>query len=372
MFDTLTLQALRLPKDSPVRRARLTPPAQRAPGSDEAFDFRTLAYGAVWVPERRAVILVCPPLRELEPVLRHARIAGTAGALSVGRLVRYRRWDALWCRAAGDPGPELDVTLPAEAGGARLRMPVMPRIGVFDRLRCLVTKSKDNELDWIADWAAHHVRAQGTEAIILFDNGSTRYAPAVVTESLAAVPGLKAALVVSADLPFGPTAKTVPKNRELFFQSATLNLARLWLLRRAAAVAVNDVDELFVSRGARTIYEAAAQSWLGYVTAPGIWRHAATGQAPRHVDHQWAFVPEKPCTEKYCVRPGGPLGGLAWDVHGVGRYQFNRVAQARDQRFLHCRAISTGWKYDRSRRDRPVEHCPETRSILMQTLGEGA
>jgi hypothetical protein len=48
------------------------------------------------------------------------------------------------------------------------------------------------------------------------------------------------------------------------------------------------------------------------------------------------------------------------------------VARARDQRFLHCRAISTGWKYDRSRRDRPVEHCPETRSILMQTLGEGA
>ncbi|MCO6381696.1 hypothetical protein [Oceanicola sp. 502str15] len=369
MFETVILEPLRLPKDAPLERVRLAPTEGRGPDYDTMFDFRTLAYGAVRA--RGGVVLVCPKLGRLAQVLRDARIAGAGGALRWRGMRRFRRYDEVWI-SGGEPGPVLEVVLPEAAGGAVRRITVMTRRPVFDGLRCLTTKSKDNDLAWIADWARHHVRAQGAEGVVLFDNGSTAYAPEEVTEVLAAS-GLKAATVVSADLPFGPTAVKPPHHIALFFQSATLNLARHWALPRAAAVAVNDIDELFLSRGGRTIFEAAEQSRLGYVTAQGHWRSRAQQEGPpRHVQHVMRDVPEALCKEKFCIVPGGPLRWFGWDVHGVGRYQFNGIARARDQYFAHCREISTGWKYQRGSSDGAVERCPETAAGLEASLGGGA
>ncbi|WP_172293604.1 hypothetical protein [Pseudoruegeria sp. HB172150] len=349
MFQTLTLRPLRLPEGALVRRERPAPEAARGADYDAKFDFHTLVYGAVWLPDRKTVLLICPRLMNLAAVLKEAVVASAAGRLRFGRVTRYRRWQAVTCYVDDDPGPELTVTLPDYAGGAQLSFPVMPRVDAFTNLRCLLTKSKDNQLDWIGDWAQHHVRMQGTEAIVLFDNGSTRYAPDDVTDRLASVPGLKAALVISADLPFGPTATKSPRNVARYFQSATLNLAKHWVLRRAAAVAVNDIDELFVSQDDRTIYDAAAESWFGYATAQGNWRAAPHGEGPTsHGDHVLAWQPERTCKEKWAVIPGGRLGRISWDVHGIGRYQFNRLAMVRDVRFLHCEHISTDWKRPRA------------------------
>lgn len=370
MFETLTLEPLRLPEDAPVARARVAPEAARGPDYDRMFDFRTLAYGAVWKPGAGAVVLICPKLGPLAAHLRRARISGAGGALRWRGLRRYRRYDEVWL-AGADPGRALEVVLPEEAGGAVLRCGVMPPRAAFDGLACLTTKSRNNELDWIGDWARHHVRAQGAQGVVLFDNGSTAYAPEAVTERLAAS-GLKAGLVISADLPFGPTALKTPHHLALYFQSATLNLARHWALARAGAVAVNDIDELFLSRGDRSLFEAAAQSWLGYVTAPGLWRVQPGEGPPRHRAHTHTEVPEAGCKEKFCIVPGGRLGRmgrLGWDVHGVGRYQFNRIARAADQYFIHCRGVSTGWKYARDAVSGETRPCARTEAALARSLG---
>ncbi|MGR3794372.1 hypothetical protein [Vannielia sp. SX4] len=363
MFETLTLQPLRLPEDAPVRRERLAPEAARGPRYDAMFDFRTLAYGAVRA--KGGLVLVCPKLGPLARVLRRALFSG---GLRWRGMRRFRRYDEV--RLAGDPGEILEVALPEEAGGAVLATPVLGPRPEFERLACLTTKSKDNDLAWIGDWARHHVRAQGAEGVVLFDNGSSAYAPEEVTEVLAGA-GLKAALVVSADLPFGPTALKPPRHLALYFQTATLNLARHWALKGAGAVAVNDIDELFLSRGQRTIFEAARESRLGYVTAQGHWRTREGAGPPRHVEHVLRDVPEALCKEKFCVVPGGPLRWFGWDVHGVGRYQFNRLARAQDLWFAHCREISTGWKYKREGAQGPVEPCDETRTALAASLGGG-
>ncbi|MBS8229173.1 hypothetical protein, partial [Vannielia litorea] len=163
-----------------------------------------------------------------------------------------------------------------------------------------------------------------------------------------------------------------PRHIALYFQSATLNLARHWALQRAAAVAVNDIDELFLSRGERTIFDAAAESPWGYVTAPGHWRTRQGEGPPRHADHVLSDVPERHCKEKFCVLPRGPLRWFGWDVHGIGRYQFNRLARAKDQYFVHCREISTGWKYKRDGRKSETAPCPETAAQLAASLGGGA
>ncbi|SIN95081.1 hypothetical protein SAMN05444002_1698 [Vannielia litorea] len=370
MFKALTLQPLRLPENGPVRRVRLARASSRGPDYDDKFDFLTLAYAGVWLPHKRSVVLICPKLGPLARLLRSADIRGLGQRLTPTRLRRFRRYDELWLSCDTDPGPAIEVLLPKSAGGARLTCGVLPRVSDFDGLLCLTTKSKDNDLDWIADWALHHVRTQGTEGVVLVDNGSTRYTPDDIVERLAGT-GLKSALVLSADLPFGPTAKKAPKNLARFYQTAMLNLSRYWTFRQAAAVAINDVDELFVSRGQRTLYEAAAQSWWGYATAGGRWRLRGpdAGHQPRHAEHVRTHVPERFCKEKYCVVPSGRLGGQAWDVHGVARYQWNDWCRARDQYFLHCQEISTGWKYNRGATGQPSAHSAETAEVLATSLG---
>lgn len=364
MFETLTLQPLRLPEAAPVKRARVAPEGARGPEYDAMFDFRTLAYGAVRA--KGGLVLVCPKLGPLARVLRRARFSG---GMRWAGMRRFRRYDEVWL--AGDPGEVLEVALPGEAGGAVREMPVLGRRPEFDGLACLTTKSKDNDLAWIGDWARHHVRSQGAQGVVLFDNGSSAYAPGEVTEVLAGA-GLKAALVVSADLPFGPTALKPPRHMALYFQTATLNLARHWALAGAGAVAVNDIDELFLSRGERSIFQAARESRWGYVTAPGHWRAREGGGPPRHGDHVLRDAPERRCKEKFCVVPGGRLRWFGWDVHGLGRYQFNRMARAQDQYFIHCREISTGWKYKRDGRKGATEPCPQTAAALAASLGAGA
>ena len=231
-----------------------------------------------------------------------------------------------------------------------LKVDILRPLPAFAGRRCLVTLSRDNDLDWIGDWAAHCARHQGAEALLFLDNASTRYGRAEISARLADIAGLSAATVCTIPSPFGPLGTRAPVNRSLFLQTSLLNICRHAWLRDARTVLHCDIDELPVSDGP-TLFEAAEASWLGYATARCPVRFPATGgaAAPRHGDHILRRVPETFTKEKWALRVRGPLGGTIWSTHGVAGYAFNHLARASGSRFYHCHGISTNWKGNRAR-----------------------
>ncbi|QDC10204.1 hypothetical protein FHY55_13525 [Oceanicola sp. D3] len=345
MFETLTLEPLRLPKDAPVQRRPLLRPAAQPANFAERYDFSTLAYSATFLPERGRIVLVCPKLLNLAGLLRGATFRSELGVHPVTALRRYRRHDELWVRARACPS-RLSVVL----DGEELSISVAVPDEAFAGKVVLSTLSRNNPLPWVRDWAAHYVASAGVEHVLFFDNGSTEYGLEDIRACLASVEGLSGATVVGVDVPYGPMAAKPPRGIALFLQLGIINTIRHRYFPHARGLIWCDVDEMLVAAdGAGTLVEQAERSRLGYATARCHWRYAvdAAGEVPMHGDHIWRRDPETYSKEKWCITRGSPLARFGWDVHGVAGYLFNRVAMSRSHRFMHCAQISTGWKGQR-------------------------
>jgi hypothetical protein len=172
------LSSLVLPDDGRLRREPSRPLERR----DGSFDALTLFYDAFRHPVDGTVLLVGPELRNLHAAVEQMEVTSTAdgrrGTLNVIDQNRLAR-----------------VTLAGLDGAERLRIAVVPghsrdlavqpnHADLFAGLRLLMTASKDNDLDWIAEWARFHRNAHGAEAVLFYDNGSSRYRLGDIAETL--------------------------------------------------------------------------------------------------------------------------------------------------------------------------------------------
>ena len=107
-----------------------------------------------------------------------------------------------------------------------------------------------------------------------------------------------------------------------------------------------DIDELVASLDGTNVFDAAVRSRLGFVQIGAHWRLPAPGtDGPyTHADHTHMHNPPKRTAPKWCLAPGGALGGFSWDVHGLERLPFLHGRTHKGLELLHCRAVSTGWK----------------------------
>lgn len=338
----LTLNPLILPDDAPVRRRHIVPGKYRLDGYDADYDFTTLAYDVVWMPRTKAILLICPKLLNLETILKEAQITGDGDALGRLRIKRYRRHDEVWIAC-----PRAPHEIVIRHNGLELAAKVSPQETLFDGKNVLMTKSRDNALAWLGDWARHHRHAQGADAVLLFDNGSTAYDLSDVRAAIGEKAGIGTASAIASDFPFGSWKATKLLHRSMFYQAGMLNLARHRFLAKARAVLPIDVDELICGASA---FDAATQSRLGYVTIPGVWRYSnlPDDQTPHHADHIWRKTPDAWSKEKYALAPGRWFTNTVWDIHGLHRYALNKRVLMQDARMLHCEHISTGWKRKRN------------------------
>lgn len=337
MSDTrvITLPGIVLPETGPLRR-HVRPPERRTDLYLERYDRRTLIYDAVRLP-RGGVCLTTPRLLNLWPLLRD-------GLRRSGVAVRRRtflRCEQITLRGLTDGlGLEIDGSfhpLPLRHSGTPL----------FAGMRVLMAVNRDNDLDWITDWARFHAVRHGADGVLLFDNGSTTYTPEDVAARLEDVPGISRAVVLSAPFRYGPADRgerfDVPPR---FFQTAMLNLARRDFVAQARAVLSVDIDELVAGPENESVFAAAERHLLGMVTIPGIWSFpppGTDGPVPQRA-HLWQAEPPQPCHQKWCIVPGGPMGRIGWNVHNTGGPLQPLFTISKDFRLLHCRATSTGWK----------------------------
>ncbi len=327
--------AVVLAPDGPQR----TPPrpvALRGPDYAERYDASTLFFD-VFAADGRTVA-VGPPLLDLAGPLRAAAV--TVGGHQVAarsvELDRAHRCDL--GRAGGSP---LELTL----AGRRYAVPVGADLAaLFAGRRALMTLSRDNELAWVRDWARYHASAHGTDAVVVYDNGSQSYTVEALLDTIAGVAGIDVAVVVDWSFPYGPQGGPgLPWDSD-YAQYGALEHARWRLLRHAAGFLNADVDELVLATDGSSVYEHAARSRYGVVSYHGRWVHAGPaddGRLPRHADAAWVDATGPACSTKWCAVPPRLPDGAQLQVHDV---QGVKVVTPPVLGYRHFWDVTTHWK----------------------------
>jgi hypothetical protein len=387
MID-VALSRLDLDPSKPPRRSPPRPPALRQPAYEEQFDFLTVFYDCFTSADQRSVICLGPPLANLAPivlpVIRRgfgrwlpARIAvRESNHLAEVRIATRRR------RAA----------LPSEAF-VQKEIAVRPNhCDLFHGRRVLLSKTRDNELAWIRDWAHFFAAHHGCDAVLLYNNSKTGSDSGAIRDALAAVPGIAVALVIHWPFPFGPNGGPARIWDSDFCQYGALEHARHRFLAKAQAVVNADIDEFVVTSGNRSIFELASLSATGYLQYAGHWIENATlidCEPRRHmhyiyrstapeVDGATIFDPELgnvpvAVQPKWAVVPSRSPATAQWRVHDINGMQPDRSLSALAS-IRHFKAINTNWKTARWRLERPdaQRHSPDADLLpLLQIFDDG-
>ena len=364
-----------------IRRDFLRDPACEDESYVRQYDRTTLWYDAFWRNGR--VILVCPKLKNFEPVVRSSQFHLDQKPVRISRVRHFSRHDIIELKSRRCP-QTVSITSDEFEIATSVTRAELPR---FANLNAHFTMSLNNNLEWIRDFASFHVRTQGLQAMVLFDNGSTDYPVSAIEERLRGV-GLVDFLVVSVPLPYGRTVRKTENHdgRAQFLHTSLMNIARLRLLGHSRAVLNVDIDELVWSDGA-SVFDKAATSWKGFATFRGEWRHPINRYAKRsfHADHDHVDIQPGDCPRKYCINPRGLLGWKSWDVHSLEPLRIEKLLRLSkrhrtDIGYLHCSRVTTDWKFQagggthpsgiarRKTDERETQFDPVTRAILDSAL----
>ena len=357
-FSIAELSSLSL-DGSGLARDAIVPASAQGEGFAAAYDRDTLWYDALAGDGR--LLLVCPKLLNLAPLVADARVRLDGQPARTRRIRRFRRHDIVEIACSARPG-RVEVA----HGRWRGASGVSPdQTAIFAGLNASLHISRNNRLDWIADWARFHIGEHGLQAMLVMDNASDAYPPEAILEALAPT-GLKRAVVLKVPQPYGPVRSKSGGGGAKFLQPAMLNLARLRFLGRARAVLNADIDELVWSAGG-SVFDAAVASPAGFVTFAGQWRQPGPAAEPpyRHAQHDHTRSGAEPCPPKYCLKPEGWMGRGGWDVHRPETPLAALWPRRRDFGYWHCRAITTNWKsYNRLSLRQGGTFDPRTRARL--------
>jgi hypothetical protein len=323
--------------DSGLRRESRVPEKCQIESYFDRFDATTLWFDAIWAKGK--VWLICPRLNNFKSALKSGQIL-LDGKPVRPRFKTYRRHTEITLSAPNCP-KEVEVQLDGWTGRTRVK-PTDSE--TFAGRNVLITLSKDNELDWIEDWARFYVEQHKADAVLFVDNGSTTTTPEQIEAALRRG-GFELVKVMTTPLRYGPKGAPPYANSELYLQTCVLNALRLGHLSTARAVLSLDIDEL-VSPQSQTIFDRAVESRFGYVRFRGRWVHMdpALEGMPHHGGHSFTLPDSDRCPPKWCIVPGGPLGMWYWCPHGLEKFAIDSFFVDKNWQHLHFFNLTSGWK----------------------------
>jgi hypothetical protein len=356
-MERIALSPLELESNSPLRRTMLRPPHLRQSDYEEKYDFLTIFYDCFTSADSASSIFVGPPLLNLEPVvlpmLPAVFCCGSPSDVSLRNLTSCSQ---LWLRTSQSHA----VLQPGAFQQSRID--IQPNQSVLFRGRkVLLTKSKDNDLQWIRDWILFFTRMHRSDAVLFYDNGSTRYDIDEIHETISSVPGIEIAVVVPWPYKFGPVGSEsfhgpqgLPWDSD-YAQYGILEHARHRFLADADGVVNADVDELILTKSRASVFELLGRSHTGYLEYPGCWIESATESTSDIIRHfDFIFRSSAPAEEpepKWTVAPRRCPPDSQWRVHDVCAMRPDTLSS--EVSYRHFRAISTSWKYPREKIARP-------------------
>ncbi|TSI13933.1 hypothetical protein [Brevibacterium aurantiacum] len=316
------------------------------------FDADTILYDAYRTDTH--IRLTCPPLLNLEDevISELARAVGPTHDVLVSNLDRVSHIDI------SDPTKTIDQ-VQVSFGTKEYLLSVTPsRLEDYSNKTVLLSKSKNNDLQWLSDWAKYYATQHHVDAILLYDNGSTEYTAEQARQAIT-VEGIEVATVVSWPFRFGPqggkwSGSTKRPWDSDFCEYGIIEHARHKYLGKSSVLISHDIDELLVVEDNNPILEHLKTCKADYLQYSGIWIEDIRdnkSEPPRFQDYQYANSKGTPTTTKWLAHPQKIQTAKQWKTHSVNG------AQAETNPFLkhrHFKGITTNWKWDRSEsRDHP-------------------
>jgi hypothetical protein len=349
-----------LPESSALRRM---PRGPRRPRPKEfvlsKFETRALVYDAFWHLDDKRILLVGPPPLNLSPQVTPARYLALPSRAAL-HSTYHASASVMLTELSGAPAGTVSVEM--HLGHEKFELPIQPNSATaLAGHRVLFTMSKDNELAWIREWAHYHAAIQGVDAVVLFDNDSSRYVPAEIEATLRTVAGIRKAAVISWPYRYGATDLAVLSNPYygLFLQIAAMSVALRRYAGRAFGLLNCDIDELAATPAGSTVFDLAKASAHGLAVMRGQFIEAipeggSNGLVPIHRDYlrrlrdpltrlsrprKWALDPNRPWIANLGVHPY---------MHWIeGRPWFGKT-QPPGMFHWHFRGINTNWKENRT------------------------
>lgn len=342
-----------LPESRPVRRLPRAPRRPRPSVFSERFEATALVYDCFWHVDGERILLVGPPPMNLRALYREATYEALPGGVPLEARY-YTSHSTMVTELRGAPARAAAVRM--SIAGSQFELPIGANVSsALAGRRVLFTMNKDNDLAWIAEWARWHARIHGTDAVLLFDNGSSRYDVGELKETLVSLPGIERIAVVSWPGRFGMTDPAVRLNPywSHFLQISSMSVALRRFGAQARGLLNCDIDELAATHSGRPIYDLLADARHGLVVFRGQWIEAVgagashTAFTQRRADgrraarqKKWVLDPQRVWVGNLGVHP-------YWHwVHG--RPPFAK-SLPKDAFYRHFRAINTNWKEERTR-----------------------
>ena len=162
-----------LSAESVAGRRPRSPDKPRPEEFTRGFDDRTLFYDCFWHMDGERILLVGPPPYGID-YKGATFIARPSGTQLTARL--HASISVMITELSGAPAGT--TAIDATVAGETLSLPVQSNsCADLAGRKLLFSINKNNDLAWIREWVEYHARVHGTDAVILVDNGSTRYEP---------------------------------------------------------------------------------------------------------------------------------------------------------------------------------------------------
>jgi hypothetical protein len=371
MDDLYTLSSYVLDKEACLQRN--FPNDSRGWDSDgwKSYDRNTLIYDTFFDQRQALVRIFMPPPLNFEKDFFKTKFFLNDNIAEPINFSKYKRFCKFDLRFKEKVPPVLKFQ--SSIFGKFNVLVKSTNSSIFKDCKVIYTLQRNQPLDWIKDWMLFHNKIHGANAVLISNNNSDAYTDRQLLDAMKSVPGFKVCKVLTVPLPWGPFGKYKGIENGKYLQTALLNIVRDRFLQDSYAVLNADIDELVLSNTKKSVFDLAQK--YGYVSYSGRWVFSNTAPAqPYHKNHVYVMSNSEICPPKYCYKPSSYLGKMALSVHRhsgfLGRFLSKIFARNRDLLYLHCRHISTSWKYDRSKVDAEnIQFDLEVDNIMSKAFG---
>ena len=322
---------------------------------EDHFDFTTVFYDCFWSAAGDAIVLIGPPLLNLERDLELAIIAHPSMVpcdLSVRHVF-------LGCQIVAKPPAGTTGLIMRTRRSETVIAPQPNLCELFRERRTAVTLSRNNELTWIRDWATFNKDYHKCDGILIYDNNTDAYGIGDVYDCLESMADDMRVAVISWPFKYGVPDWRLPVSYgmldSLYCQAGMLEHARRRFLAQSSSVLNTDIDELVLTERGSSIFELVEGSATGLLTFGGVWveNHPSTPEGGarrprRHKDFAWVRTGDQVgCEAKWAVVTSRTPDAAQWHVHRVLGMPASDCRQLLEMR--HFKAINTDWTVDRNR-----------------------
>ncbi len=332
-----------LPNGSAIVREPPRPADFRQPSYLEEFDAHTLFYDVFRSPSGQKIVLLGPSGGvKLDPILAKLNFASTESVESLsGKVVLKDRNMQVWLENC----QQIERLAVENTSFGTKELKVQPNHSSrFADKRVLLTKSKNNDLDWISDWVKFYRKTHGITGVLFYDNASTAYSIDVIENAIRAAASDIEVEVVAWPFKFGPNGGPANQWDSDYCEYGILEHARHRYLSEARSVLHVDIDELVVSPKGESVFAFTERDERGYTMLTGRWianvSELSSNQKPRHRHYQFSDAEASLCPHKWCVVPGRCEFWQQWKTHEITGFGFTPVSPEKFM-FRHFRAIST-------------------------------